>query len=1098
MGSQFDDTSIKSFFVIEAQEYIESFRKSLAQLEEAPADMTPADEIQKTAHTLKGSAGMLGFEEISHFSKYMEEFMKALTIKAIDYNENVQVLLSHLVELIGAMVSNIASENEGSNELIYTSNSLLFEKALTNYRIAVSSEEEPDRFQPISEEIKDDEQPLSENAGIRTEAAALITKDQPSPEEIIYSSEQLPNLQTEKMAAEENIMTGQAEQAEKKYSEEKSETSGPRKTDFFLPIAPSTRLQAEKKEKHGLSFLEMIPDIKESFILEATDHLQNIDHLLLDWESDYRNQDIIFQIMRAAHSLKGSANMVGFTDLGNIAHRMEDIIEKVRENEYEVNIKLIDTLFEGLDTMKSLLKGLDEGIEDPEAISTAAIEKLDNFIVEKEREKTTAEQPVVDQETIEPSAETIEETKVESIPEEEMLTAATPEEITQISTQEIKPATEEIQAHPADAASKRRYTTGPLPVLEDDDISASTSSLATRIPIGETEKQIVRVHINQLDMLMNLVGEMVINRAKIDRRVDFFKFIGDELDFSRKRLAQSIREFSDKYEFTLPGQTSQAADQVLDEFSALEFDKYDDFNILSRSLMEIGSDVVEIINEMKDFLNSFDKEIQDLASIISNLQEEITRARMVPVGRLFRRFTRTVRDIANRENKSVQLMILGEETDLDKTVIEEMADPLMHLVRNAVSHGIEIPQERALLGKNRQGTILLNAYPKGNQIIIEVEDDGKGLDFEKIKNNAVNMGLLTEEAAETVSQSVIIDYIFTPGFSTSTETTDISGRGVGMDVVRQNILRLGGSISVQTEKNIGTRFIIKLPLTLAITRALFVSVSGFNFALPLNAVEETVVLDTKKIPNFDTQEIIEIRDRKIPFLKLHDLLQLPASPDGKRFVPVVILGSAESSAALMVDELLGQEEIVVKRFGAYLENLRYFSGATISGDGKVVLILDPTNLVGFEEFTIAATGTMESTLRERIGLEEPAVELAKEKKGKLLLVDDSISIRKFVGKLLENAGYDVDVAIDGLEALSKVGTARYNIIITDLEMPRMHGYEFITEIKNDDRFRTIPIIVLTSRAGEKHKRKAMSIGADGYIVKPFNEETLLENIAKLL
>jgi len=480
------------------------------------------------------------------------------------------------------------------------------------------------------------------------------------------------------------------------------------------------------------------------------------------------------------------------------------------------------------------------------------------------------------------------------------------------------------------------------------------------------------------------------------------------------------------------------------------------------------------------------------------LQEEITRARMVPIGRLFRRFTRTVRDIANRDNKNIQLMILGEETDLDKTVIEEMADPLMHLVRNAVSHGIEIPQERALLGKNRQGTILLNAYPKGNQIILEVEDDGRGLDLDKIKQKAIDMGLLTEEAAETVSQSVIIDYIFTPGFSTSSMTTEISGRGVGLDVVRQNILHLGGSISVQTEKNIGTRFIIKLPLTLAITRALFVSVSGYSFALPLNAVEETVVLDTKKIANLANQEIIEIRERKIPLLKLNDLLQLPISPDGKRFVPVVILGSAEASAALMVDELLGQEEIVVKRFGAYLENLRYFSGATISGDGKVILILDPTHLVGFEEFSISATGTMESTLRERIGLEEPQVEVEKEKKGKLLLVDDSISIRKFVGKLLENAGYDVDVAIDGLEALTKVSGTRYSIIITDLEMPRMHGYEFIAEIKSDDRFKTIPIIVLTSRAGEKHKRKAMSIGADGYIVKPFNEETLLENISRLL
>jgi chemosensory pili system protein ChpA (sensor histidine kinase/response regulator) len=1095
MGSQFDDSSIKSFFVIEAQEYIESYRKYLARLYSEPQNLQPLEEIKKTAHTLKGSAAMLGFDEISHLSRYMEEFMKGLAINAITYSDNLRTILSHLVELTSIMVANISGEKEDSNDLIYASNSAIFEKALKNYRKIAGSKtdgEKPvDDIEVIEKEINRDAELDDAFRGLQESPSFDIKAELPPGEEPASAGNIVPSEQTVSPVQYQTDVTipKAGEPSIPEYHDPAPGAREPRKTDFFLPTAPSTRLQSEKKEKHGLSFLEMIPDIKESFILEATDHIQTLDHLLLDWESDHKNQDLAFQIMRAAHSLKGSANMVGFSDLGSIAHRMEDIIEKVREGGFEINIKLIDLLFEGLDTMKVLIKGLDEGIEESVAVTETIIAKLDAFILGGYKE--TAQEIPAAEKSITSEMEAI---AIEQESEVQPIEKPVASEKHALEA-EIQVVTEEPVAS---FQPKKTYTTGPLPVLEEDDLSRAASTLSTRIPMGETEKQIVRVHINQLDQLMNLVGELVINRAKIDRRVDFFKHIGDELDFSRRRLTQSIREFSDQYEFTLPGQTSQATGQGLDEFSALEFDKYDDFNILSRSLMEIGSDVVEIINEMKEFLGSFDKEIQDIAGIISHLQEEITRARMVPIGRLFRRFTRTVRDIANRDNKNIQLMILGEETDLDKTVIEEMADPLMHLVRNAVSHGIEIPQERALLGKNRQGTILLNAYPKGNQIILEVEDDGRGLDLDKIKQKAIDMGLLTEEAAETVSQSVIIDYIFTPGFSTSAMTTEISGRGVGLDVVRQNILHLGGSISVQTEKNIGTRFIIKLPLTLAITRALFVSVSGYRFALPLNAVEETIVLDTKKIANLANQEIIEIRERKIPLLKLNDLLQLPTSPDGKRFVPVVILSSAETSAALMVDELLGQEEIVVKRFGAYLENLMYFSGATISGDGKVILILDPTHLVGFEEFSISATGTMESTLRERIGLEEPQVEVEKEKKGKLLLVDDSISIRKFVGKLLENAGYDVDVAIDGLEALTKVGGTRYSIIITDLEMPRMHGYEFITEIKNDDRFKMIPIIVLTSRAGEKHKRKAMSIGADGYIVKPFNEETLLENISRLL
>jgi chemosensory pili system protein ChpA (sensor histidine kinase/response regulator) len=402
------------------------------------------------------------------------------------------------------------------------------------------------------------------------------------------------------------------------------------------------------------------------------------------------------------------------------------------------------------------------------------------------------------------------------------------------------------------------------------------------------------------------------------------------------------------------------------------------------------------------------------------------------------------------------------------------------------------------MGKNKQGTVLLNAYPQGNTIILEVEDDGKGLDLVKIKEAAISKGLLTDEAAETITQNQLIDYIFSPGFTTTESTTEISGRGVGLDVVRENILHLGGTISVQTEKNIGTRFIIKLPLTLAITQALLIESAGVSFALPLNSVEETVVLDTHKIGNIQDTEVIEIRNKSVPFLKLHEILHLPSQMNGRRFMPVVLLGSAGANAALLVDDLIGQEEIVVKQLGDFMEKVRYFSGATISGEGNVVLILDPTYIVGFDEFAISSTSTMESTLKERIEVEKEAIEQAEDKKHKLLLVDDSISIRKFVGKLLENAGYNVDVAIDGLEALSKVEGTYYNLIITDLEMPRMHGYEFISELKNNDRYKNIPVIVLTSRAGEKHKQKAMSKGADGYIVKPFNEEILLENIGRFL
>ncbi len=1229
----FDDSSIKSFFIIEAQEYLANFKDALGVLTSDASNQAAIDNIQKTAHTLKGSAGMLRFNNLSELSRYLELLMKAITQQAIKKDSQTKQILLHMYSIMEQMIENISNEKEDLNRELLTQNKPIFDDILEDFMktredssIETSEENEDDYFeQALAEErdqqfeeetyeepepeetsftapIVEDEDPryqetvitppsvdkfaeLESAAEEESDVAEDVeisqvnkvfdysynvqssvptlsserkadneeTDDEPSSlssdeiddiseamESPAVSEDEIPEMppidlpdavdKTESSAEPDKpekpvdpLVFPPSDKAEEEPAEEiaaepepetAKRTTGPepiidetifpksrspREGDFFLPTSETTTLQPKEKTDRGMSFLDMIPDIKESFLLEATDHIQNMDHLLLDWESDYKNTELTTSLMRSAHSLKGSANTVGFPEMGLIAHKMEDIIEQVRDGKLGVSLELVDILFEGLDTMKQLLKWIDGEEMDAASLTEEVAGKLEKVLTgeiapaaEEEKQDTAGQEIPETEQTAGGTAEQPVISPIEEEIESSQLLAEAKKKL-----EEAEPQTPVVVPVITDEYEQVRTTTGSLPALSEEDLAKGGGGLK-RLGIGETEKQIVRVHINQLDTLMNLIGELVINRSKLDKRVDIFKNVSEELDFSRSRLLDSISEFSEKYEFTLPDMGA-TGDEGLDEFSALEFDKYDDFNILSRSLVEIGSDIVEIMNEMASFLSSFDTEIGDLAQAISRLQEEITRTRMVPVGRLFRRFTRTVRDISNRERKNVQLMVMGEDTELDKTVIEEVSDPLMHLIRNAVSHGIETPPERTAAGKNKQGTVLLNAYPEGNAIVIEVEDDGKGLSIQKIRETAIEKGLLTEEEAESVPQSMIIDYIFTPGFTTTTTTTDISGRGVGLDVVRENILNLGGTISVQTEKNMGTRFIIKLPLTLAITQALMVEVSGNLFALPLNAVEETIVLDSMKLGDLSKLEMIEVREKQIPFLKLHDILNINRRTNGRRFVPAVILGSAGTNVALLVDELLGQEEIVVKRLGEFLSGVRYFSGATISGDGQVVLILDPTHMVGLEEFAISSSPTMESTLKERLSTDEgPDEEEVEDDKTRLLLVDDSISIRKFVGKLLQNAGYNVDLAVDGLEALSKVETMRYDLIVTDLEMPRMHGYEFIGELKRDDRLKGIPIIVLTSRAGEKHKRKAMSRGADGYVVKPFNEEILLDKISKLL
>lgn len=636
--------------------------------------------------------------------------------------------------------------------------------------------------------------------------------------------------------------------------------------------------------------------------------------------------------------------------------------------------------------------------------------------------------------------------------------------------------------------------------------------------VSASDKKIVKVDVEGLNLLMNLVGELVINRTRLDQRIAYVNKLSAELHFSRERLLKVVRDFKEKYEFgqledaqpfeeksqeslQSPAPSSSASD-LLDGFFDLEFDKYDDFNILSRSLVEIGSDISEIMNQLTEFFDQFEEESSQIMQITNNLQEEITNIRMVPVGQLFSRFHRTVRDAARQESKQVVLQTSGEDARLDKTVINEMADPLMHLIRNSVSHGIESPDVREANSKPREGVVMLKAFKEGDNIIIEVSDDGSGINIDRVRESIAEKGLRSLADIEKMTDDEVIQYIFAPGFSTKKDVSAISGRGVGMDVVKTNIAKLGGAIDIKTELGKGTKFSIKLPLTLVIYAALLVKCGDQEFAISLTSVEETARIPTQHIHNVGRQEVIKLRDQVLPIRRLRDILRFNHSrPDAhdQHYLPLVVVRSAEQSLALIVDELIGRETIVIKPLGDYLKKVKLFSGATISGEGKVRLILDISTIIEQQVSSKPLTGVASARLELAEPLEETTAELLVEKKTPdLLLVDDSISIRKIIGMLLSNAGYNVDVAVDGVEALEKITSNPYDLVLTDLEMPRMHGYELIAEIRSSSQFSALPVVVLTSRAGEKHQAKALEVGANDYIVKPVDEDALLQSVRKLL
>ncbi len=868
-------------------------------------------------------------------------------------------------------------------------------------------------------------------------------------------------------------------------------------------------------------------DIVDFFLVEASEHLQILNEGLLALEENNEDLSVVDEIFRSAHTIKGSAAMLGFNIISKLAHKMEDLLGKIRGRETPLSESVIDLLLQTIDTLNAQIEEIPNGVPEDESLLLMFNDLYSEFLEpsESESETTVTQKASLPTPPVEPIS--VPFTEEESIDDNELVEsyellkeleiASIPEETD--STVPLSPLSgslaDEIVEQPEDQLALQSTSKLETPQAK----KSLPFSKQTMVSAGE--KKFVRVGVEGLNLLMNLVGELVINRTRLDQRIAYVNKLSYELNFSRDRLLKVIRDFKEKYEFgqtgsfvpgmTIQGENEQSPDngdqkaELLDGFFELEFDKYDDFNILSRSLVEIGSDISEIMNQLTEFFDQFEEESSQIRRITNDLQEEITNIRMVEVGQLFNRFHRTVRDIAKDEGKMVSLKISGADAKLDKTVIDEIADPLMHLIRNSVSHGIELPDIRESRGKPREGEVLLNAYKEGDNIIIEIADNGNGIDIKKIRETGIAKGLRTAAEIERMPDDEVIKFIFAPGFSTKKDVSAVSGRGVGMDVVKTNIAKLGGAIDIKTELGKGTKFSIKLPLTLVIYAALLVECGDQEFAISLTSVEETARIPLNHIHNVGNREVIKLRDQVLPIRRLSDILQYNhnyRTPSEQLYLPIVIVRSAEQILALMVDELIGRETIVIKPLGEYLKKVKLFSGATISGEGKVRLILDIPTIIEQELASGISKGTTSATLQlgteDYEKFEKSGSVPAEQKIPELILIDDSISIRKIIGMFLNNAGYKVDVAVDGVDAIEKITKTPYDLIITDLEMPRMHGYELIAEVRSGGNTKNTPIIVLTSRAGDKHYQKAMELGANDYIVKPVDEDTLLESVKKLL
>ncbi len=802
---------------------------------------------------------------------------------------------------------------------------------------------------------------------------------------------------------------------------------------------------------------EVPAEILEFFQPEAEEHLQIVSDCLLSLEANHSPEEIN-KLFRAIHTVKGSAAQVGLKRLGAIAHRVEDLIGRLRDGEIDPTPSIIDLCLESVDVLK---KTLHKQWADESEMRTG-VDSLLNKIAE-------------------------------------------------------------VAPMEADESAIAE------PIANPDAIASGSAAVANNAPksgkiAGAAAVKSVRIALSRLDRMMNTVGELVINRTRMLGRVTELERLRDTLGFSKERLQGKVAEFQEKYEFnrinsargpltpsTTPTPqmlTSAAAGDTSfwSEFSELEMDRYDDVNILSRSMTEISADVNEVLSQMGGFIGRVEGDIDEFTKLAHHLQDEITAARMVPIGTLYSRLSRAVRDAAQSTGKQVELDLSGSETELDNNIIQQISDPLVHLVRNSVAHGIEMPEVRRENGKAELGRVTLRAYHRGNHIYIEVEDDGRGIDYERVKQSAVERGLVSHETASRLTERELRDMLFHPGFSTAAIKTELAGRGVGLDVVRANLNTLNGEIEIQSTPGAGTKFILKVPLTLIISPALFVRCGQSHFAIPLAVVEEIRRIRPDEIEDIGGKLLTKVRDVVTEVVRLDSYLGLPPLEPINGYFRMVVANADNRQVGLVVEEVLGKDEIVIKSLGEYLRRVKLFPGTTIAPDGSLIMLLDLNRMIATEPSERKSIQASSSAARifapgsaaiAKGSIPSDAIDRVHHERV-IVVADDSISVRKFVGRMLEKNGYRVILASDGLEAAELITQHGCHLVITDLEMPRMTGYELMAQLRQSPSTRRIPVMVVTSRAGAKHRDRAMKEGAVAFLTKPVQEDQLTEAVEQLI
>ncbi|GHR85108.1 chemotaxis protein A [Helicobacter pylori] len=793
--------------------------------------------------------------------------------------------------------------------------------------------------------------------------------------------------------------------------------------------------------------MDDLQEIMEDFLIEAFEMNEQLDQDLVELEHNPEDLDLLNRIFRVAHTIKGSSSFLNLNILTHLTHNMEDVLNRARKGEIKITPDIMDVVLRSIDLMKTLLVTIRDTGSDT------------NNGKENEIEEAVKQLQAITSQNLEGTKETSgnkeapkEEAKKENIKENQENKAKAP---TAENSASDNPLADEPDLDYANMSA--------------EEVEAEIERLLNKRQEADKERRAQKKQEDQAK------PKQEVAPAKETPKTETPKAPKTETKAKAKADTEENKAPSIGVEQTVRVDVRRL-DHLMNLIGELVLGK--------NRLIRIYSDVEERYDGEK-FLEELNQVVSSISAVTTDLQLAVMKTRMQPVGKVFNKFPRMVRDLSRELGKSIELIIEGEETELDKSIVEEIGDPLIHIIRNSCDHGIEPLEERRRLNKPETGKVQLSAYNEGNHIVIKISDDGKGLDPVMLKEKAIEKGVISERDAESMSDREAFNLIFKPGFSTAKVVSNVSGRGVGMDVVKTNIEKLNGIIEIDSEVGVGTTQKLKIPLTLAIIQALLVGVQEEYYAIPLSSVLETVRISQDEIYTVDGKSVLRLRDEVLSLVRLSDIFKVDAILESNSDVYVVIIGLADQKIGVIVDYLIGQEEVVIKSLGYYLKNTRGIAGATVRGDGKITLIVDVGAMMDMAKSIKVNITTLMNESENTKSKNSPSDYI-------VLAIDDSSTDRAIIRKCLKPLGITLLEASNGLEGLEmlKNGDKTPDAILVDIEMPKMDGYTFASEVRKYNKFKNLPLIAVTSRVTKTDRMRGVESGMTEYITKPYSGEYL--------